>query len=138
MQTDRKKTERSMSSLTPPCRHRLFAVLANLLAAVLAISGCQAYHVYQIGGTRQREQGNQPSTEWKQKRLNSFFWGGVRQDLAVDDCQDADGTRFGIEEVKVETGLGYVLASSLTLGFWVPIKVGYRCAKPPVTTGRLQ
>ena len=126
-----------MASLTPRLRHWSCVVLSSLLVAVLASSGC-AYHVYQVGGTRQREQGNQPSTEWKKKRLNSFFWGGVRQDLAVDDCQSADGTRFGIEEVKVETGFTYVLASSLTLGFWIPLKVGYRCAKPPVTTGRLQ
>jgi hypothetical protein len=128
--------EHYMFSLTACRRHGQFVILFSLLVAVLANSGC-AYHVYQIGGTRQREQGNQPSTEWKKKRLNSFFWGGVRQDLAVDDCQSADGTRFGIEEVKVETGFKYVLASSLTLGFWIPLKVGYRCAKPPVTTGRL-
>lgn len=126
-----------MPSLRPRGRHWSSAVLSSLLTMVLASSGC-AYHVYQVGGPRQREQGNQPSTEWKQKRLNSFFWGGVRQDLAVDDCQGADGTRFGIEEVKVETGFGYVLASTFTLGFWIPVKVGYRCAKPPVPTGRLQ
>ena len=119
------------------CRlRRVFAATAVVLASVLT-PGCQAYHVYQIGGTRQREQGNQPSTEWKRKRLNAFFWGAIRQDLAVDDCQSADGTRFGIEEVKVETGFGYIVASSLTLGLWVPIKVGYRCAKPPVTSGQL-
>jgi hypothetical protein len=127
-----------MSPVPSSWRRWSFATFTLVLTAVLASSGCQRYHVYQIGGTRQREQGNQPSTEWKKKRLNSFFWGGIRQDLAVDDCQSADGIRFGIEEVKVETGLGYILASSLTVGFWVPITVGYRCAKPPVTTGRLQ
>lgn len=109
-----------------------------VLAAILGTCGCHAFHVYQIGGTREREQGNQPSTEWKQKRLNSFLWGSIRQDFAVDDCKTGDGTRLGIEEVKIQTGFRYVLASSLTLGLWVPIKVAYRCAKPPVKGGRLQ
>jgi hypothetical protein len=116
---------------------RLFpAVLA--VAAVLSSSACQTYHVYQTGGPRQREQGNQPSTEWKHKTLHAFFWGIWRQDLPVDNCQLADGTRFGIEEVKVQTGVGYLLGSLATLGIWVPLKIGYRCARPPVQAGTLR
>lgn len=114
------------------------ATASLLLACALASSSCQAYHIYQIGGPRQREQGNQPSTEWKQKTLHSFLWGAIRQDLPVANCQTVEGTRFGIEEVKVEAGFRYVLASTVTLGLWVPLKVGYRCAKPPVPTGSLR
>src|SRR5688572_25170808 len=125
-------------SIRRPRRFLSLAAAIILPLCVLSGSACHAYHVYQVGGTKQREQGNQPSTEWKRKRLNSYWWGARRQDFVVDDCQSADSTRFGIEEVKVETGFGYVLASAATLGFWVPIKVAYRCAKPPVTTGRLE
>jgi hypothetical protein len=125
-----------MPCLLPLRRRRLLTTL--LLACALASSNCQAYHVYQIGGPRQREQGNQPSTEWKHKTLHSFLWGAVRQDLPIDNCQTADGTRFGIEEVKIEAGFRYVLGSAVTLGLWVPLKVGYRCAKPPVAAGSLR
>ena len=127
-----------MPNAPPFRRHRLCTTVLLLLVSVLTQSGCQAYHVYQIGGTRQRELGNQPSTEWKYQRLNAFLWGAIRQDLPVDNCQTANGTRFGLEEVKVETGFGYIVASALTLGLWVPIKVGYRCAKPPITSERLK
>lgn len=76
--------------------------------------------------------GNQPGTEWRHKTLHSFAWGAVRQDLPVDNCQLGNGQRTGIEELKIETNLGYVLISGFTFGVWVPVKVGWRCAKPPI------
>ena len=83
--------------------------------------------------------GNQPASEWsKKKTLNSLFWGLVRQDLRVDDCKLADGTRLGIEEVKIETNPLYATATVLTLGIWVPLDVSYRCAKPPAPSGPLE
>jgi hypothetical protein len=100
--------------------------------------GCFTFHVYQIGGPSEREQGDQPSTEWKHKTLSAFAWGGGRQDLPVDNCRLGNGQRLGIEEVKVETNFGFILASTVTLGFWVPLKVSWRCAKPPVPTGDLK
>lgn len=121
-----------------PRPERRHGALILVCACALATVGCQTFHVYQIGGPRQREQGNQPSTEWRYKTLHAFLWGTVRQDLPIDKCQTADGARFGIEEVKVETGFGYVLGSAVTLGLWVPLRVGYRCAKPPVPTGTLR
>jgi hypothetical protein len=114
------------------------AVVALAAACALPSAGCYTYHVYQVGGPGGREQGNQPGTEWRHRRLNSFAWGLVRQDLPVDNCQTADGRRFGIEDVRVATNFGYVAASFLTLGIWVPLDVSYRCAKPPVPTGTLR
>jgi hypothetical protein len=118
------------------CHARSGAAL--LLLCALAAAGCNRYHVYQVGGTRQREQGNQPSTEWKHKTLHSFLWGFIRQDLPVADCQMVDGSRFGIEEIKVETNFGGILASTVSLGIWSPVKVSWRCARPPVVGGTLR
>lgn len=111
---------------------------AALAAACLSASGCYHYHAYQIGGPEGREQGNQPATEWQSRTLHALFWGAIRQDLAIDNCRLADGTRQGIEEVRVGTNLAYVFAAALTLGIWVPIEVSWRCAKPPVAAGALR
>ena len=115
-------------------RPRYVAALV-LLVCGLSTSGCYTYHVYQIGGTEGRELGNQPGTEWRHKTLHAFAWGAVRQDLPVDNCRLANGQRLGIDEVKVDTNVAYLLASTVTLGIWVPLKVSWRCAKPPVPTG---
>jgi hypothetical protein len=114
--------------------NRGLAVVSVTLSCLL-FTGCYTYHVYQIGGPDGRELGNQPSTEWKQKTLHALAWGAIRQDLPVDNCRLANGQRLGIEEVKVDTNLAYLLASTVTLGLWVPLQVSWRCAKPPVSTG---
>ena len=120
-----------------PTPGRTLAVLAFVLVCCTPMTGCYTYHIYQVGGPAGREQGNQPSTEWEHKTLHAFAWGAVRQDLPVDNCQLGDGQRLGIEEVKVDTNLGYLIVSVATLGIWVPLRVGWRCAKPPVPTGIL-
>ena len=117
-------------------RHPLAALLL-LLACSASSTGCYTYHVYQVGGPDGREQGNQPSTEWRSDTLHSFAWGAVRQDLPVDNCQLGSGQRLGIEEVKVDTNFAFMLASTVTLGIWVPLQVSWRCARPPVPTGTL-
>lgn len=125
-----------MPSPSQRLRSRLAAF--SVAAAVSMTShGCYSYHVYQVGGAGGRELGNQPSTEWRHKTLHALAWGQVRQDLPVDNCQLGNGQRLGIEEVTARTNFGYVLASTVTLGFWVPLKVSWRCAKPPVPTGPL-
>jgi hypothetical protein len=113
------------------------AALLLLPVCCLPNTGCYSYHVYQTGGPEGRELGNQPSTEWTHKTLHSFAWGLIRQDLPAE-CQLGSGQRLGIEEVKIETNLGFVLISAGTLGIWVPVRVGYRCAKPPVPTDILR
>lgn len=100
--------------------------------ALLLASGCYHFHAYQVGGPDGREQGNQPATEWQGATLHGLFWGLFRHDLAIDNSHLGDGTRMGIEEVRVDTNLGYVLLSALTLGIWVPLEVSWRCARPPV------
>lgn len=116
---------------------RTLVALTLVLSCSILTTGCYTYHIYQVGGTAGREQGNQPGTEWGHKTLHAFAWGGLRQDLPVDNCQLGSGQRLGMEEVKVDTNLGYLLASVVTLGIWVPLDVSWRCAKPPVPTGTL-
>jgi len=118
-------------------RNRL-TILLLVLTCSISFQGCYTYHVYQIGGTAGREQGNQPATEWQHKTLHAFAWGAVRQDIPVDNCQLGNGQRIGMEEVKVNTNFGYLLISVATLGIWVPMKVSWRCAKPPVVGGTLE
>jgi len=119
-----------------PFRHRI-AIFLCLVAFTSASPGCYTYHVYQVGGPSSRELGNQPSTEWRHKTLNALAWGAVRQDLPIDNCQLPDSQRFGIEEIKIETNMGYVLASAATLGLWSPLEVSWRCARPHGATGTL-
>lgn len=111
---------------------------AATLAVMLSVSSCYHFHAYQIGGPDGREQGNQPATEWQGRTLHGLFWGLLRHDLPLDNCRFDDGTRLGIEEVRVGTNLGYVLLSALSLGIWVPVDVSWRCAKPPVAGGTLK
>lgn len=94
-------------------------------------------HIYQAGGNADREQGNQPMTEWQSKTLNSFLWGLVRQDLCITNCSLGDGTRTGIEELKIEWTLLQRLAPILTLGLWSPLRVSWRCAKQIGPRGEL-
>ena len=116
---------------------RTLVALTLVLSCSILTTGCYTYHIYQVGGTAGREQGNQPGTEWEHKTLHAFAWGAVRQDLPVDNCQLGSGQRLGMEEVKVDTNLGYLLVSVVTLGIWVPLDVSWRCAKPPVPTDTL-
>jgi hypothetical protein len=101
------------------------------------LPGCYTYHLYQVGGPGGRELGNQPSTEWQSATRHALFWGAIRQDVPVENCQLAGGTRVGIEEVRIDTNLAYLLASVATLGAWVPLRMSWRCARPPVSGGVL-
>ncbi|CAN5629825.1 hypothetical protein BH23GEM10_BH23GEM10_00030 [soil metagenome] len=119
----------------PSALKRRARVLALGLTCAMPVAGCYRYHVYQTGGPELREVGNQPGTEWEHETLHAFFWGAIRQDLPVENCTLGSGQRLNIEEVRVDTNFAFLLASVLTAGIWVPVKVGWRCAKPPVPGG---
>ena len=108
---------------------KLSTTLGLLGLCLGSVTGCASYHVYQVGGPL--EMGNQPWTDWKSKTLHSLVWGAVRQDLPVDNCRLGNGVRTNIEEVRIQSNVGAVTATILTLGFWRPLKVSGRCAKPP-------
>lgn len=96
-------------------------------------NSCSTVHVYQVGGPQGREAGNQPGTEWESKSSNTFLWGGIRQDVRIENCVLGDGSRLNIEEMKVEKNFGRIVATVLTLGIWEPVKISWRCAKPKTT-----
>ena len=110
-----------------------------ILCSLILLSGCSTIHVYQAGNQQGRVEGNQPGTEWTDgKRVNTFFWGALRQDVIIEECRQADGSRLNIEEIKIEKNFGSVIASILTLGLWEPVKISWKCAKPKVITGELE
>jgi hypothetical protein len=100
-----------------------------MLGQVFHYSKIGTLHIYQAGGNADREQGNQPMTEWQTRTVSSFLWGLVRQDLCITNCSLGDGTRTGIEELKIEWMLLQRLASVLTIGIWSPVSISWRCAK---------
>ena len=118
-------------------RYQAICTLSALLLTYTS-TGCATYHVYQRGGTGGYEEGSQPGTQWSEKkRLDSLFWGLIREDYIVDQCKLPDGTRVGFDEVQIETNPAYILATVLTLGIWIPIDVSYRCGRPPALSGSL-
>jgi hypothetical protein len=111
-------------------REKKTALAICLFIFIMVGTGCSRVHVYQAGGPAGREMGNQPGTEWESKRVNTFLWGGIRQDVIIENCVLGDGSRLNIEEVKIEKNFGSIIASIITLGIWEPAKVSWRCAKP--------
>ena len=108
-----------------------------LLCFILLFSSCSTILVYQAGNQEGRVEGDQPGTEWNGKRINTFFWGALRQDVIITECRLGNGERLNIEEVKIEKNFGSIVATVVTLGLWEPAKVSWKCAKPKVPTGVL-
>ena len=111
-------------------KHRQILLIITLIICLSINNGCTTIHAYQTGGPNGRELGNQPGTEWKTQKSNTFLWGAIRQDVKIENCSLGDGTRINIEEFKMEKNFGSIVATVLTLGIWEPVKVSWRCAKP--------
>jgi Bor protein len=94
-------------------------------------------HVYQDLGLGDSQPQNMPGTEWKTRKLNSFLWGLVRQDLPITNCRLSNGQRLGIEEVRIRRTRWQMLATALTLGIWSQMQISWRCCRPPSPSGRL-
>ena len=101
------------------------------------LSALSTYLIYQDGGIGDSQPQNMPGTEWKSKKVNSFLWGLIRQDLPITNCRLANGQRLGIEEIRFGRSLPQALATALTLGIWAPARVSWRCCRPPVQSGTL-
>jgi hypothetical protein len=102
----------------------------GLLILTITSNGCSTVHIYQAGGPAGLAMGSQPGTEWESKRINTFLWGAIRQDVIIKNCVLGDGSRLNIEEVKIEKHFGLIVANIATLGIWEPAKISWRCAKP--------
>ena len=97
----------------------------------------RAYLIYQDGGVFDSQPQNMPGTELETRQLNSLAWGLWRQDLPITNCRLSNGQRLGIEEIRIGRTLPQMLAIVLTLGFWAPMMVSWRCCRPPIQTGLL-
>jgi hypothetical protein len=56
---------------------------------------------------------------------NAYGWGSVQR-RTVARCDSNL-----IDEVRVRQNIGQALVTVLTLGFWMPTSIEYRCAKTP-------
>ena len=111
----------------------------TLLFCIFLLSSCSTVLVYQAGSQDGRVEGDQPGTEWTDgKRINTFFWRALRQDVIITDCRLGNGERLNIEEIKIEKNFGSIIASVITLGLWEPAKISWKCAKPKVQSGELE
>lgn len=94
------------------------------LALFLATPGCYHYRVVVPGPD--------PATDYERRRVDAFFWGLVQEDVPATDCLSN-----ALDEVRVTTNAGYLVASVLSLGLWVPLDVAWRCAKAPSPNGEI-
>jgi len=101
-----------------------FVLVVVVLIPVVCCPGC--YH-YRVTAPQP-----DPATQYERRMVQAFLWGMLQQDTRALDCKSN-----ALDEVRVTTNLGYLLASVLTLGIWAPMDVEWRCAKPPVREGVL-
>lgn len=93
-------------------------VVAAALFLVLS-AGCYHYRVTVPDPT--------PATEPQRKTVHSLAWGLLNKprNVSAITCEPSNA----LDEVRVSTHFGFILLTSLTLGFWSPLQVEWRCAK---------
>lgn len=100
-------------------------------------SAMSTYLIYQDGGLGDSQPQNMPGTEWESRTLLSLAWGFWRQDLPITNCRLANGQRLGIEEIRIGRSLWQVMVTFVTLGIVAPVRVSWRCCRPPSQSGTL-
>lgn len=101
---------------------RRLALMAMLAAAALA--GC-ATHTLSVPEPLRLDQALHPV------RTSAIGWGTIEDVKVAEKCRETNS----ITDVQVRTSLWASLASVLTLGFWQPADIRYRCGKRPTTEG---
>lgn len=104
---------------------RIILGAAAAAAITLSLQGC-AYHRLV---TREPNPGDQ---FYHRVHSSALAWGAIEQQKVADKCETSL-----LSEVRVQTSLAQALASVLTLGFWQPSTVEYRCAKNPTGEGTI-
>ncbi len=102
-------------------RARTF-VLMPLLVLSLMLSACAHYRVVVPEPT--------PATDYETATMHAYFWGAIEDTQPTDNC-----LANAIDEVRVNQNLPQFLATLVTLGMWMPMRVEWRCAKPPQQEG---
>lgn len=104
--------------------------LSKLILLVLFfifLQGCYHYHI--------NTSGFDPSTNYKRKTVNSFFWGLVQQNIVASNC---DSLKINsLDEVHVKNNFGYALITVVTLGIWSPMTIEWKCSKPCPREGEI-
>lgn len=106
-------------------RHvRRLSEILGVLVLVLGSQGCYHYRV--------TPPDPDPATDYERRTVHAFAWGLVQEDVRAVDC-----VSNALDEVRVTTNFGYLAASVVTLGVWVPLQVEWRCAKKPPPDGKI-
>ena len=100
------------------------------LLLFLIITSLQSCYHYRVLTTQ-----SDPATEYQQKVLWSYCWGLINKpkDFIVPNCDNKNA----LDEVLVTTTLGGSILTIVTLGIVSPVKVQWRCHKPPQRVGDL-
>lgn len=111
---------------------RLIFLMA-LMVPLVGSQGC--YHYYVIADEAKNE-----DNTYSEKTLNTYAWGlwNTQKDSLASNVATPKGfcaEDYGLYDVRVTRNLGHIIVSSLTLGFWAPLKVQWRCAKKPAEGG---
>ena len=96
------------------------------IAAALALHGC-AYHSVVVANGVPADQRLHPVES------SAVAWGAVEQTNVASQCPSDL-----LFEVRTRTSFLQSLATVLTLGFWQPVRMEYRCAKPPTGEGVIE
>lgn len=97
-----------------------------VLAIPVLLQAC-AYHRLVVAEPSPGDQTYHPVSS------NALGWGAIEQQSVADKC----ATNL-LSEVRVRTSLAQSLANVLTLGFWQPARLQYRCAKVPTAVGEIE
>lgn len=104
--------------------------IAKMLCFALLILSLQSCYHYRVLTTQ-----SDPATEVQQKVLWSYAWGLINKpkDFVVPNCDNNNA----LDEVTMTTTFGGSLLTIITLGIVSPVKVQWRCHKPPQRVGDL-
>jgi hypothetical protein len=122
------------SSVIPICNQPILAMnkvtrrIMNLI--FLATCFCMVQGCYQY---RVSTSNFDPSTPYRSKTVNSFFWGLAQpsNNGVTVVAYDCDKLKLNsLDEVTVCNNFGYSVITVATLGIWCPMKVKWKCPKP--------
>lgn len=99
---------------------------ALAIAAAWALQGC-AYHSVVVANGVPADQRVHPVES------SAIAWGAAEKTTIASECPSDL-----LFEVRTQTSFLQSLATVLTLGFWQPVRMEYRCAKPPTQTGVIE
>lgn len=106
-----------------PRRIARAAAAATLLVALQA--GCYHYTV--------EKPASDPATVTRSRTFHAIAWGLVVKPEVARAAECRDGT--ALDNVHVSTNVGYAILTTVTLGFWAPLRMEWQCTKPQEGTG---